>query len=215
MSDDLDADGQDVPADADDSREDQHDASGQLREDQGLRERTRRDATDPESSLQPAQEDSQEGAQGVDSELAAREASDESALETVIEERLRVMLAESYSGLLPQPDHFDRYDADTRERILRMSESYTTDESSRRDKLIDAEVKEARVGRRTATWMFFVAMVLTFVTVLLAPVLGFNPWVGTVFLALPVTSVIRDMTSGMSRGGGERNSKPDQSREAS
>lgn len=125
------------------------------------------------------------------------------------------MLAESsYSGLLPQPGHFERYDADTRERILRMSESYTTDESSRRDKLIDAEVKEARVGRRTATCMFFVAMVLTFVTVLLAPVLGFNPWVGTVFLALPVTSVIRDMTSGMSRGGGERNSKPGRSREA-
>ena len=121
---------------------------------------------------------------------------DEQAIETVVERQLRVMLAESYSGLLPQPSHFESYDAETRERILRMSESYTTDESTRRDKLVNAQVTEARSGRIIATWMFFVAMAFTFASFVLAPLMGFNPWVGTVFLALPVTSVIRDMVPG-------------------
>lgn len=60
---------------------------------------------------------------------------------------LREIREESFSGHLPRPDHWDRCGP---ERIVRMAEVPTTDESARRDRLVDAEFAEAPESRSAA-----------------------------------------------------------------
>ena len=99
---------------------------------------------------------------------------------------------ESYSGLLPHPEHWGKFDVSTRERILRMSEAFTTDESARRDRLADAEIVETPKGRRAA-----VAIMVLCLAAAAASVFVVNNTVAAgIFLAVPVASIIRDLIRG-------------------
>lgn len=99
--------------------------------------------------------------------------------------------------MLPHPEPWAQYDDPTRERILRMSEAFTTDESQRRDRLVDAEISESRKGRQNAMWLMGGSMGCA-----LASVLVLQNAVGVtaagVFLAIPVATVIRDFIRGRS-----------------
>ncbi len=42
-------------------------------------------------------------------------------------------ISESYSGMLPRPDDFNKYPADIQERMCRWNDAFTVDESNRQD----------------------------------------------------------------------------------
>jgi len=100
--------------------------------------------------------------------------------------------AESYSGLLPHPEHWIKFDVSTRERILRMSEAFTTDESARRERLADAEIIETPKGRRAAVGIMVLCLVAAAASVFVVN----NTIAAGVFLAVPVASIIRDLIRG-------------------
>ena len=72
-----------------------------------------------------------------------------------------------------------------------MSESFTTDESARRDRLVDAEVREAPRGR----WMAFILTALCIACAAATILVTRNGW-GTAFLALPIANIMRDFIRG-------------------
>lgn len=73
-----------------------------------------------------------------------------------------------------------------------MSEAFTTDESRRRDRLVDAEIAEAPRGRRMAFWIMVLCLVGAGVALFL-----FKNNVGAgIFLAVPVVTVVRDFIRG-------------------
>lgn len=130
--------------------------------------------------------------------------SPESPLEGRVEERQEKIIqaavqavialerSESYSGLLPHPEHWDKFDPETRERILRMSEAYTTDESARRDRIVDAEISEAPKGRRNALLIMLVSLVCAAISVFVFS----NNVAAGIFLAVPLVAVVRDFIQG-------------------
>lgn len=73
-----------------------------------------------------------------------------------------------------------------------MSEAYTTDESARRDRLVDAEIEEAPKGRRNALTVMILSLVGAGVSILVFQ----NNVGGGIFLAVPVVSVVRDFIRG-------------------
>lgn len=95
--------------------------------------------------------------------------------------------SESFSGLIPHPDDWDRYGDQWHDRIVCMSEAFTTDESRRRDQIVTGMVAEAPKARRNALWLGALSMSLAFVsgTVFDSPV------VACAFLALPVMSMVQ------------------------
>ena len=119
----------------------------------------------PSEPRQRDEANTPETAESDSDELQAREAGEirrpEADREELIEEvaaraaatMLHLERHESYSGLLPDGENWHKYEPETKERILRMSESFTTDESGRRDRIVDAQITEAPKGRRTASWM--------------------------------------------------------------
>ncbi len=52
----------------------------------------------------------------------------------------------SWSGMLPSPEDFARYPQHVQERMLGWNDATTSDESRRQDKLVDAEIAEAKRG---------------------------------------------------------------------
>ncbi len=101
-------------------------------------------------------------------------------------------LQTSYRCLLPHPEHGGKFDVSTRERILRMSGAFTTDESARRDRLADAEIVETPKGRRAA-----VAIMVLCLAAAAASVFVVNNTVAAgIFLAVPVASIVRDLIRG-------------------
>lgn len=68
--------------------------------------------------------------------------------------------SESWSGLLPRPDSFQKYPEHVQERMMRWNDSFTSDESKRQDKLVDAEIEQARKGPNRALLIVLVGMAL-------------------------------------------------------
>lgn len=136
------------------------------------------------------------GRNGADTSDSAQNDSEDAEPEGSLDQGTRQTLAlvqaylesreESYTGLLPHPEHWDKFDPDVQERILRMSESFTTDESVRRDKLVDANIEESRKGRQNALLL----MGASFVAVFLAQWLFGNAWLSALFLGYPVFQAI-------------------------
>ena len=60
-----------------------------------------------------------------------------------------------WSGMLPSPDEYNKYDEPTRERICRWNDAFTLDESARQDRLVDNEIKQ----QETSVAMTFVLVV--------------------------------------------------------
>ena len=85
--------------------------------------------------------------------------------------------------------------ADAPERIFRIAESGTVDASKRLDRLVDAEIAQAKSDRTTATVFlgFFSTASVTFFA------LG-NNIAGAVFMSVPVIGLLRTMwTSSIGR----------------
>lgn len=108
---------------------------------------------------------------------------------------LHMSRTEDYSGMIPHPDHWDRFDPGTRERMLRMSEAGTSDESARRDRALDATITETTAGRRNAVLIMLCSLGAALVSVLILRN-GMGVTAAGVFLAVPVASVVRDFIKG-------------------
>lgn len=101
-------------------------------------------------------------------------------------------ISASYSGPIPDSAEFYNYRAEDRERILRMSEAGSTDESARRDRVVDASIEEMRGGRRMAFSLFLAGMFLAVLTYALFGNLFFS----AAFLAAPLLSSATSFLSG-------------------
>lgn len=100
--------------------------------------------------------------------------------------------SEAYKGFLPHPELWKEFDETTRERILRVAEAFTTDESAQRDRVVDADIRELPKGRQAA-----VAIVVLRLSAAAVSVFVFdNTFAAGVFLAVPVASIIRDLVRG-------------------
>ncbi|BBZ27037.1 hypothetical protein MMAD_13320 [Mycolicibacterium madagascariense] len=92
---------------------------------------------------------------------------------------------------------------DAPERIFRMAESQTVDASSRLDRLVDAEIAQARSDRGMATLFLSIFTVASIVFFGIG-----NSVAGAVMLGIPVLAVIRTMwtpTIAQRRDGQEQN----------
>lgn len=105
---------------------------------------------------------------------------------------LHMSRTEDYSGMLPHPDHWERFDPDTRERMLRMSEAGTTDESARRDRIVDSSLAEAKAKRRNAVALFVICLGLAGASIFVLRD-GIGLTAAGIFTAVPVLSVVRDL----------------------
>lgn len=70
----------------------------------------------------------------------------------------------SWSGMLPPPDDFAKYPQAVQERMMRWNDAWTTDESARQDKLVDAQVQQAAKGPRRALIVVLTAFALAAVS---------------------------------------------------
>ncbi|MCT1867738.1 hypothetical protein M3B90_09385 [Dermabacter sp. p3-SID358] len=66
-----------------------------------------------------------------------------------------------------------------------MSESFTSDESSRRDRIVDATITETPRARRTGALLAIAAMAGAVTCAVLN-----QPWVAAAFLAMPVMNMV-------------------------
>lgn len=100
-----------------------------------------------------------------------------------------VEVSQSWVGPMPAPERLREYEEivpGSAERILRMAESMTTDESAREDRLVNAEIESARFGRRAAAGLTvaFLAGAITFFALDNVPA-------GAVLLSVPVAMILR------------------------
>lgn len=101
-----------------------------------------------------------------------------------IREELHALL--QTSGPIPGAADLYEYREDHQERILRMAESSRTDESVRRDRVVEAQITVSRRGQ-----VIQAAMLLGCIAATAVSLWVFNsPW-GTAFLGLPVMQAIR------------------------
>ena len=98
---------------------------------------------------------------------------------------MRMGVSESYSGMLPKPDDFNKYPINVQERMCRWNDAFTIDESKRQDRLVDAEIEQARKGMWISCMLFALAMLFCLVCFLITG----SQW-SFGFLAVPVVSMI-------------------------
>lgn len=103
----------------------------------------------------------------------------------VIATLMQMGVSESYSGMLPKPDDFNKYPSEVQERMCRWNDAFTTDESDRQDRLVDAEIAQAHKGMWISGVLFMLAMLFTLVAFLVTE----SQW-SFGFLAVPVVSMI-------------------------
>lgn len=90
-----------------------------------------------------------------------------------------------------------------------MSESYTSDESARRDRIVDAEIAEAPKGRKNAFTIMLFSLILA-----AGSAVFFKEWLAaTPFVALPVMNVIKDFLNANRRSTSQAIAKSDDSDE--
>lgn len=117
----------------------------------------------------------------------------------IVESRL---LSSSYSGPIPDPQQLYGYNEADRERIFRMSEAHTTDESARRDRIVGAMVRESVSGQ----WFFAVLFTLMIVAAMLAMWFFQNPWFAGLFVAGSLVSALPGLLGSSSRARKSRGS---------
>lgn len=109
-----------------------------------------------------------------------------------------ILLHAGYRGALPPPNLYHQFSPDTRERILRMAEAFTSDESRRQDRLVDAEIEQAKKSP-TRTFAFFgLCVVLAMACVVLGDTLAAGLFVGVPVLMF-LTSQLSPVHSRSSR----------------
>lgn len=114
-----------------------------------------------------------------DSEIADRD------IPQIVAALMRMGVSESYSGMLPKPEDFNKYPVNVQERMCRWNDAFTIDESKRQDRLVDAEIDQARKGMWISGALFALAMLFGLVCFLATG----SQW-SFGFLAVPVVSMI-------------------------
>lgn len=89
------------------------------------------------------------------------------------------------SGPVPRAEEFYLYTGADRERILRIAESFSTDESERLDRVVRAQVKLAQRAQWLQALVTGVCLAAAFATMVWAH----SPW-GAFFLAAPIIQAI-------------------------
>lgn len=112
-------------------------------------------------------------------------------------------MSASYSGPIPDSAEFYNYHAQDRERILRMSEAGSTDESARRDRIVNASIDEMKGGRWMAFLLFMAGMVLSVITY---ACFG-NIFLSLAFLAAPLLNSATSFLGGPGNRGRTQSSK--------
>jgi len=111
-------------------------------------------------------------------------AADRTVVAELVEEvaEIRELLEmRSYSGPLPEADELYKYEEPHQERIFRIAESFSTDESGRRDRIADAQIAQSN----RAQWITPALLVLFGSAAVVFFALG-NTVAGVAFLAMPV-----------------------------
>ena len=103
-------------------------------------------------------------------------------------------LVSSYSGMLPPPEIFYRFDEADRERICRWNDASTIDESARQDRLADAQVRLAERGIWLSAGLTLLFAVLS--SVIFVMTLRVESFL---LLSVPVTSVLTALLKPASR----------------
>lgn len=97
----------------------------------------------------------------------------------------QVLASFNYSGILPPPEIFERYDDKTKERMCRWNDANTSDESKRQDRLVDHEIRQNKRG----AVLSFVLMVIFVIATLYAFVTTHDK-ASFIFLSVPALNVI-------------------------
>lgn len=95
---------------------------------------------------------------------------------------LLVSAAQSTSGPIPSSEDLYSYTPEHQERILRMAEGPTSDESERRDRIVDARIAQSA---RTL-WITPLLMLSSFGAAIYSFAMIENNIAGLAFLAVPV-----------------------------
>lgn len=70
----------------------------------------------------------------------------------------RLLVQRGWSGRLPPPDVYAQYPLHVQERMLLWNDASTIDESRRQDKLVEAEVREAKIGPWRTSLVFLICL---------------------------------------------------------
>ena len=86
-----------------------------------------------------------------------------------------------WSGMLPPPQDFAQYPPHVQERMMRWNDATTTDESTRQDQLVAAEIEASKTGPNRALAFATLCVVLAFVLFIVGEPVG-----GGLMLGVPV-----------------------------
>ncbi len=126
-------------------------------------------STDTSSSLAELEE----VLEAIPEELRGRAATSIAAL---------VSRSESFSGMLPPPDLFRQYPVHVQDRMMSWNDAFTVDESARQDRLVDAEIAQARRGPYLSVGVVALGLFLALVAFLITG----SVWAAGVFAGSPV-----------------------------
>ncbi|MCI9856785.1 hypothetical protein [Microbacterium proteolyticum] len=144
-----------------------------------------RDGTDtPEEEGDASDEHDGDPRNEVAHASAAVVAADPAVVAELVEDiaEIRELLEmRSYSGPLPEADELYKYTESHQERIFGIAESFSTDESGRRDRIADAQIAQSN----RAQWITPVLLILFGSAAVVFFAVG-NTLAGIAFLAMPV-----------------------------
>ena len=102
--------------------------------------------------------------------------------------------------MLPHPESFARYPDHVQERMMRWNDAFTVDESARQDRLVDAQIEQARKGPNRALVVVLTAMVGAGASAFVFD----NTVVAACFLGTPVllfaSNLVQTVTSWSNKG---------------
>lgn len=109
--------------------------------------------------------------------------------EEIVAALSEVGITSSWSGLLPHPEQFSKYEKEVQRKMLDWNDAMILDESKRQDKIVDAEIKQSRLS----SFLNFIFNTIVIVAVFVAFVITENPnvfWAFTVQGASLVANVV-------------------------
>ena len=107
------------------------------------------------------------------------------APEEVKEYLAEAMLVQGWSGLLPDPDSFNRYDKSVQDKMVAWNDAKILDESKRLDKIVEATIEQSRKQMKYTLLLNVFFASLSFVAfVMTGSALSFS------FLAVPGISIV-------------------------
>ena len=113
---------------------------------------------------------------------------DQKVAAQVVAALMQLGVTESYSGMLPKPDDFNKYPPEVQERMCRWNDAFTIDESKRQDRLVDAEIKQASKGMWVSAFLIAGSIIVSMIIFLRT----LSPYAFSV-LSIPFISIITNI----------------------